>query len=143
MEALKTSIDAILRHRLSTDALPNHSSCPEGEDSWCRYNADPSSYKHKTPLPKAVALAIKPTFDRLKDNKLLERCLAGYNQNAGESFDSVLWKLCPKSVFVGDLAMKLCSSLAVILYYNGCLKLSDVFGNLGLDTGTYCLNELQ
>ena len=92
MEAMKTSIDAVLHHRLSTDALPNHSSCPEGEDSWCRYNADHVSYKHKTPMP----------------------CLAGNNQNAAGRFTSVLWKLCPKSVFVGDLAMKLCSSLAAI-----------------------------
>ena len=60
-------------------------------------------------MPKAVALAIKPVFDRLKDENLLQRCLGGYNQNAAESFNSVLWKLCPKTVFAGDFTLKVCA----------------------------------
>ena len=32
---------------------------------------------------------------------LLEKCLQGYTQNANESLDSVEWKFCPKTIFLG------------------------------------------
>ena len=87
---MKSSIAAILRHRLSTDAMPNHSECPKGPETWCKYNKDPENFKHKNPLPKAVAIHIKPVFDRLSNNKILERCLDGFNQNAAESYNGLL-----------------------------------------------------
>ena len=90
LSGMQTAIDAILRHRLSTDELPNHSSCPTGEDSWCKYHLSPETYKHTNPMPRAVAVHIKPVFDKLKDDQLLSRCLAGFNQNAAESFNNIL-----------------------------------------------------
>ena len=36
LQAMKMSIDAILRHRLSNDEIPNHNWCPKEEDSWCK-----------------------------------------------------------------------------------------------------------
>ena len=87
---MKQDIAAILRHRLSTDDNPNHSMCPSGPDTWCGYHRDPSKYKHSNPLPKAVAVHIKPIFDRLSKNEILERCVDGYTQNAAESFNNIL-----------------------------------------------------
>ena len=91
---MKKSIDAILRHRVSNDEMHNHTLCPEGRDSWCGFqrnlSASSESYHHKIPLAKAVALKIKPIFDRLSSHNLLQRCVDGYTQNAAESFNSVL-----------------------------------------------------
>ena len=143
LDAMKNGIDAILRHRLSTDQLPNHSLCPVGPDTWCKYVQDPENYKHVNPLPKAVALHIKPIFDKLKDEKLLKRCLKGFNQNAAESFNNVLWNMCPKSNFVGSVPLKVCTSLAVVLYNDGYMKLDSLFDKLGITCGLNTLKEFQ
>ena len=143
LDAMKNGIDAILRHRLSTDQLPNHSLCPPGSDSWCKYQQDPENYQHVNPMPKAVAVYVKPIFDRLKDEKLLKRCLAGYNQNAAESFNNVLWHICPKTTFVGSVPLKVCTSLAVILYNDGYMKLDGVFEKLGITSGFNSMKEFR
>ena len=115
---MKEAIGALLRHRLSLDALPNHVKCPEGSDSWCRYHRR-NDYKHKNPLPKAVAAGLKPVFDRLSLDSLLERCVDSFTQNAAESLYSVLWNLCPKRPFVGSTTATFCAGLAVIIYNDG------------------------
>ena len=46
LDGMKDAIDAILRHRLSIDDLPNRTSFPLGPDSWCRYQNDPDNYRH-------------------------------------------------------------------------------------------------
>ena len=63
---MKNDTDAILRHILSTDDLPNHTSDPTGHESWCKYKQNSSTYKNCNPLQKAVAVHIKPVFDKLK-----------------------------------------------------------------------------
>ena len=44
---------------------------------------------------------IKPTFETLSADDLLDRCLEGANQNQNESLNSVVWGLCPKDSFAG------------------------------------------
>ncbi|GFU39371.1 uncharacterized protein TNCV_1716441 [Trichonephila clavipes] len=39
VNAMKTAIYATLLHRISTDAKPQHSKCPAGENSWCFYQS--------------------------------------------------------------------------------------------------------
>lgn len=126
VEKMKESIDAILRHRVSTDEMHNHTLCPKGKESWCAFQrnlaASSKPFHHKNPLPKAVALKIKPLFDRLSSRDLLQRCVDGYTQNAAESFHSVLWHLCPKETYVGSVPINSCASLATILYNDGYIK---------------------
>ncbi|KAK8779482.1 hypothetical protein V5799_019176 [Amblyomma americanum] len=35
---MKRAVEATLLHMTSTDDVPNHSKCPEGADSWCKFN---------------------------------------------------------------------------------------------------------
>ena len=114
-------ISAILCHRLSTDDMPNHSKCPKEDDTWCLYQKNPANYKYKTPLPKAVSVNIKPVFDRLSTNDLLEQCLDGYTQNATESFNDLLWNIGTKGTFVESKPLKISASLAVCIY-NDCYR---------------------
>ena len=88
-------------------------------------------------LAKAVAVKIKPVFDQLSSNALLERCVDGFTQNAAESFNSVSWNLCPKRTFVGSTTVDLCAGLAVITYNDGHQKLEEVFLELGMKTGIH------
>ena len=66
------------------------------------YQQDPENHQHVNPIPKAVAVYIKPTFDKLKNEKILKGCIEGYSQNADERFNNVLWHICPKTTFVGS-----------------------------------------
>ena len=109
--------------------------CPTGQTSWCKYNRNPAEYVHKNPLPKAVAVHIKPVFDRLSDSELLKRCVDGFTQNAAESFNNILWHFCPKSTFVGAVPLNIASALAVITYNDGYSSLLGLFEMLGLGIG--------
>ena len=40
LESMKSAVAAVLFHVASTDAKPWHDHCPDGPDSWCRYNKD-------------------------------------------------------------------------------------------------------
>ena len=60
LDGMKNDTDTILRHRLLADDMPNHTSCPTGPESWCKYQQNPSTYTHLHPLPKAVNVHIKP-----------------------------------------------------------------------------------
>ena len=129
---MKQDISAILRHWLSTDENPNHSLCPNGVDTWCKYKRNPLQYRHTNPLPKAVAVHIKPTFDCLSKDELLNRCADGYIQNAAENFNNLLWHFCQKNTVVGMVPLNICKSFAVIVYNEGYQKLKDLFPKLGL-----------
>ena len=44
---------------------------------------------------------MKPIFERLRQDTLLERCLDGKTQNQNETFNAMIWARVPKEVFVG------------------------------------------
>ena len=66
------------------------------------------------------------------DDKLLERCMHGKTQNNNECLNSVVWKRCPKEIFVGfhTLQMGVCS--AIIGFNDGISGVLDVMINYGL-----------
>lgn len=64
-----------------------HQFCPEGPNSWCKWQADAenmtSSYDpKKSVLPHSFFLSLGSIFDSLADKKLLSRCERGNTQNA-------------------------------------------------------------
>ena len=85
----------------------------------------------------------KPILDKFKDEKLLKRFLKGFNQNAAERFNDVLWHMCPKSKFVGSVPFNVCTSLAVVLYNDGYMQLDSLFDKLGIMCGLNTLKEFQ
>jgi len=50
-------------------------------------------FHHKAPLSKEVFKAIKPIYEELSQDELLNCCLRGYTQNSNESFmqSSGIW----------------------------------------------------
>ncbi|KAH7939135.1 hypothetical protein HPB52_007146 [Rhipicephalus sanguineus] len=71
-----------LKHMSSTDKAPKHDLCPEGPDSWCKYQRTVAKKEkpppHKDSLPVFVSEAPElPMFRRLSDRALLfERAVA-------------------------------------------------------------------
>ncbi|KAG0413301.1 hypothetical protein HPB47_009542 [Ixodes persulcatus] len=101
IDGMQNAVLATYNHVTSTDAQPNHSLCPKGQDSWCKQNKAAAKKqpapKHRYNLPQYVAEALLPVYMRLSDRKLLERCQRGKTQNSNESLHSVIWSLVSKS----------------------------------------------
>ena len=59
--------------------------CLKDQKSWCKWQLDKlndtSNYKSKLNLPKAIRKIIKPIFQDLSKNELLEKCIHTQTQN--------------------------------------------------------------
>lgn len=119
---MQKAVWAIYFHKLSTDEKPVHALC---DISWCKYKqakAENKTYSHKHSLPEAVLSIIKPTFQFLAHPDLLKKCTHGGTQNPNESFNSLIWKRCPKTTFSSSIVVKIAT-------YDACLVFND--GNTG------------
>ncbi|GFV85676.1 uncharacterized protein TNCV_3436791 [Trichonephila clavipes] len=81
---------------------PLHHVCSIGDTSWCKYQKavatdSASLFKHKNIVPIAIMDEIKAVIAELSAPKLLKKCVGCKTQNANESFNSTVWKYCPKT----------------------------------------------
>ena len=72
----------------------NMTNVPRGK-SWCSYQRDQvtglnTNIPTKAPLPDATLDVVKPAFTRLASVPFLEQCKNCRNQDANESFNSVV-----------------------------------------------------
>lgn len=143
VKSMKKKIWAIFHHYRSTDAAPQHKYCPTGPDSWCKYNVAviekrQKKFKHQG-LPPVVMDAIKPVFEKLTKDELLERCVGGHTQNPNESLNSIIWKNVPKTVFCGKKVLDLGVADAVITFNSGYKGRLKVMKKLGVTPGKFCV----
>ena len=100
-----------------------HQFCPEGLDSWCKWQLvqarKPGPYVHHDVVPKAVFDEVRPIYVRLADRQLLERCSEGATQNANEAFNRMIWHLCPKESFCSAQTMKTAVDLSILSFNEG------------------------
>ncbi|GFS87743.1 uncharacterized protein TNCV_4213711 [Trichonephila clavipes] len=130
VNAMKTAIYATLLHSISTDAKPQHSKCPAGENSLCFYQSaiangeKPNNHKLNvgTPINEKFLPKILPIYQRLASNELLERCIRCGTQNANESLHSMIWAKCPKEIFVNKIHVKRAVTEAVCEYNKGTVR---------------------
>jgi hypothetical protein len=63
--------------------------CPASADSWCRFQQDrakgTSLYKPGPGLPDEIISLVKPIYERVSNDALLERCLDGKTRSKPES----------------------------------------------------------
>ncbi|XP_053945027.1 uncharacterized protein LOC128854730 isoform X6 [Anastrepha ludens] len=122
---MKKAIWATFYHYSSTDRKPKHHFCPEGRESWCKWQQAKAKNELKnflhdyTELPKIVLDAIKPIYNDLSNDKLLERCVGGFTQNSNESFNQLIWKIAPKTMNSGakivNIAVFLASAHSIMM----------------------------
>ncbi|XP_013082132.2 uncharacterized protein LOC106067494 [Biomphalaria glabrata] len=118
-------------HASSTDERPQHDCCPTGKMSWCfwqralAHKLSPPSHKGKSSsfISQNVADKVRPIYERLTSDILLERCLGGMAQNANESIHSKIWARCPKQTFLGKKRVEIGTALAVSEFNFGSLGL--------------------
>lgn len=129
----------------SSDKKKEHHLCPKGENSWCRYQVavskkETKGFKHTSSLPTAVMDAIKPVFEALTDEELLQRCVGGFTQNPNESFNAVVWKNVPKTIFCGKKVLEIGVHLAVLVFNDGQKSHLQVMKTLGIVPGKSCVS---
>ena len=121
--------------------------CPRTEDSWCKYQAyklnGTNTYKEKQGLLSVIRDTIRPVFVSLSDDNLLQKCLHGKSQNNNESLNGLIWKRCPKDVFVRCVTLELCVSSAVIALNDRLSGILEVFNKLNIKPGTFCEKEFK
>ena len=93
VQKIQNAIWTTFYHKSSTDKKPQHHKCPLGADSWSKYQQEKKfkSFKHDyTALPKEAVDAIKPIYESLTNEELLQRCIGGFTQNSNESFNQIV-----------------------------------------------------
>ena len=54
-----------------------------------------------------IGKMLVPIFQRLSDKDLLKRCARNKTLNPNEFFHNIIWKICPKTIFVGKRTVTL------------------------------------
>ena len=90
-------------------------------------------------MPGFVRDAIKPVFMDLGDNNIFKKCLHGQTQNNNESLNGVIWKRCPKDVFVGQSTLEMGVASAVINFNHGQSGILKLMENLSMNPGEYLI----
>ncbi len=62
---------------------------------------------------------IRPIYEDLSRDDLLERCLDGHTQNANESFNTIVWRLAPKHLNCGKKIIEIAAFLAAGMFNEG------------------------
>lgn len=140
-QKMKGAIWATYLHYNSTDKKPQHDKCPSGPESWCSWQRASamnslSSFQHDyDPLPSDVSSAIKPIYEELSKEELLERCVGGFTQNNNESVNQLIWKITPKILPAGSKIVDIAAYVAAGTYNEGIAALLLFMHGMDLKLG--------
>lgn len=146
LQDMRKAIWAIYCHYKSTDKDPMHYFCPTDTTTWCDYQkavlaGSVSSYKHKKSVPIPVMEEIKPIFTELSAPKLLKKCLGGKTQNCNESFNSTVWKYCPKTSGSSKTVADIATNEAVVIFNEGMTGRLNILKQLGCEIGQFSVTS--
>ena len=134
--AMREAIWAIWHHR-GKDYSHCGESCPSVGPDKDLVRANNSA------LPKFVLKAIKPVFEKLSEDALLQNCAHGGTLNANESLHNMIWMRCPKTVFVGRTRLEIAVFDAVSVFTEGERGRLRVFERLELKCGHNLMQMIQ
>lgn len=123
VEGMKKAIWATYYHYASTDEHPQHEKCPSDADTWCEWQ------------PNDVLKAIKPIYEDLSKDALLERCLGGFTQNSNESVNQLIWKIAPKTESSSTNIVEIAAYVAASTFNEGATAYLAFMEDIGISTG--------
>lgn len=144
VEDMKREIMATYYHIFSTTKNPNHNNCPTGAESWCKWQKaialgkDPQLEDLTPLLGDEMKEHLLPIYTDLSRDDLLERCLGGHTQNANESFNATVWRICPKHLNSGLKIVEISAYIAAGMFNEGYTSILKLMNELGIIVGTYC-----
>lgn len=129
---MKKEIWATYYHKSSTDNKPQHHNCPLGEESWCKWHRAKAegtlkSFHHdKPPLTAKVLEIIKPIYEDLSSDTLLERCIGAETQNNNESLNSLICTFAPKHIHSEPKIVEIATFIAIIIFNDGFMPILKI-----------------
>ena len=140
--AMRKSVTATLMHNTNfDDPEARHRYCPKNIDNWCKYQKDiligEKTDKDHVNLPVAIKKEVEPIFKNLGSEALLSRCLGGLTQNNNESLNALIWKKCPKDVYVSRNIIEIGMAAPVLELNNGTQGIRKLYENSGLHFGKF------
>lgn len=87
------------------------------------------------PLPADVLVAIKPIYEDLSKDALLERCVGGFTQNNNESLNQLIWKIAPKNTNGSANIIEIAANVAACTFNNGNSALMAFLEEIGVALG--------
>jgi len=142
-EKMREAIWATYYHYNSTKENPRHEKCPPGAESWCKWQRYSAAGKLDSyeldynPLPQDVLDAIKPVYEDLSKDTLLDRCVGGFSQNNNESYNQLIWKISPKIIPSGSSIVEIAAYVAACTFNEGAEALLTILYAMGVSLGRY------
>lgn len=141
IKKMRDAIWATFYHYSSSDDNPQHSLCPPGNQSWCKWRkaeatGQLSTYKQEYyPLCPVVLENIKPIYEDLTSEDLLERCIGAYTQNSNECLNSCIWLIAPKHLNSGKVVVDIATYVGVMLFNEGYRTILQAMNAMGITVG--------
>ncbi|XP_068988155.1 uncharacterized protein [Bombus flavifrons] len=141
VEDMKRDVWATYYHKISTNKNPQHMNCPPGSSSWYKWqkavaNGTIDEFDHENPpLNDDVLKVIKPIYESLSTDTLLERCLGSETQNNNESLNSLIWTFAPKHIHAGTQTIQISTFLAVCIFNEGFIPILKILSVMGITIG--------
>lgn len=139
-DEMRKAVWATFHHKCSTDENPKHEYCPPGENSWCKWRVAEAegrlaNFHHVPPLSESVQTAIRPVYEALSNDDLLQRCTGGNTQNDNESFNACVWKQAPKHLHCGVQTIEISAYIAAGIFNEGYSSVLKTMSTLGINIG--------
>ena len=144
--AMKKAIGAILWHSTEFESSDyRHRFCPQGKDSWCKWQRSKSivgyKFKEKQGIPLWIHDLLKPIFQDLSKDELLTKCLHGQTQNCNEALNNMIWTKCPKNVFVERETLEMGVNSAILEFNAGPKGIYKVLNYFNMEPGIITQNS--
>ena len=91
-----------------------------------------STYKKKLSLALSIKSLLTPVFQDLSKDELLHKCLHGQTQNKNELLNNVIWKKCPKTMFVSKKVLESSVFSAIIEFNDRVIGQESVYIEFGI-----------
>ena len=86
---------------------------------------------------------VEPIFSDLADYDLLSKCFHGKTQNNNESINNLVWRYCPKEVYVSRSTVEDAANFAVAGFNDGNSAFLKLFNYLGIKNRRYTCRRFQ
>lgn len=95
------------------------------------------SFKHTySALPENVLNAIKPIYEDLSKDALLERCVGSFTQSNNESLNQLIWKISPKHLSETSVIVETAAYVAASVFNEGSFALLTFVQDMGISSGS-------
>ncbi|XP_071556740.1 uncharacterized protein [Temnothorax nylanderi] len=107
---------------------------------WCKWRVAEATgqladFHHEPALQESVQKAIRPVYEALSSDDLLQRCTGGNTQNDNESFNACIWKLAPKHLHCGVQTIRIAAYIAAGIFNEGYSSILKTMNTLGIIIG--------